>query len=151
MRQLALACNTYHSIHNAFPCGQVGCPRTLGGGVGVAAPLMYKPGDACVGAGWLGLIMVHLDEAGIADAVNKCADKANFYEGCNAAKNAPPGYLICASAPETCRRAFYWDYAHDIQSGRARHSVRAASCQSTRSAGRGLPALPVLPNCLSYA
>src|SRR5260221_11645564 len=29
--------------------------------------------------------------------------------------------------------------------GRARHSVRAASCQSTRSAGRGLPALPVSP------
>jgi hypothetical protein len=29
--------------------------------------------------------------------------------------------------------------------GRARHSVRAAVCQSTCSAGRGLPALPVVP------
>ena len=28
--------------------------------------------------------------------------------------------------------------------GRARHSVRAAVCKSTRSAGRGLPALPIL-------
>ena len=31
-------------------------------------------------------------------------------------------------------------------SGRARHSVPADSCQSTRSAGRGLPTLPVLPS-----
>jgi hypothetical protein len=28
--------------------------------------------------------------------------------------------------------------------GRARHSVRAAPCQSTRSAGKGLPALPAV-------
>jgi len=28
--------------------------------------------------------------------------------------------------------------------GRARHSVRAALCQATRSAGRGMPALPLL-------
>jgi hypothetical protein len=30
--------------------------------------------------------------------------------------------------------------------GRARHSVRAAAWQRTRSAGRGLPALPILPS-----
>jgi hypothetical protein len=28
--------------------------------------------------------------------------------------------------------------------GRARHSVRAACCKTPRSAGRGLPALPIL-------
>jgi hypothetical protein len=30
--------------------------------------------------------------------------------------------------------------------GRARHSVRAANCQPTPSAGRGLPAPPVFPS-----
>jgi hypothetical protein len=32
--------------------------------------------------------------------------------------------------------------------GRARYSVRAVACQPTRSAGRGLPALPVWHHCL---
>jgi hypothetical protein len=35
------------------------------------------------------------------------------------------------------------DYPVNQQSGRARHSVRAVGCQPTRSAGSGLPALPV--------
>ena len=38
-----------------------------------------------------------------------------------------------------------WDYAVYFL-GRARHSVRAVRCQSTRSAGSGLPALPAFPH-----
>ena len=111
MRQVAIACNTYQTMHNSFPPGVPSCMATPAFGATVQN-LGASSGAYCQGPNWLSALLEQLEEKPMSDNLRLClAHKWNACDECAAAGQEGadtwsgvgdpiPNTLICPSAPD---------------------------------------------------